>query len=100
MKTVQFTGTQNQLVNLKNAMEFTDNDMPQQSETRVYVVDVHKIVNKFHITLGDEEFQDVAESQGTVYTLKGFQESYNIGRFDEPHYVIRFINIPFSGETN
>ena len=74
--------------------------MPQQVETRVYVVDTHKIANKFHAILSNEEFQTIAESQGTVYTLKGFQEDYNIGIFDEPHYVIRFINVPFSGETN
>lgn len=62
MKTIQFTGTQDKIENLHLALGISDNDMPQQSETRVYVVDTHKV--------------------------------FNIGEFDEPHYVIRFINVP------
>ena len=101
MKTVQFTGTQNQLVNLKNAMEFTDNDMPQQSETRVYVVDA---INYDFDTLPDtweeEVFMSEAEIQGTVYTLQGFQHAHNNSEIDVADCYIRFINIPFSGETD
>lgn len=33
---------------------------------------------------------NLAEEDGTVYTLQGFQKDFNIGRF-EIHYVIRFI---------
>lgn len=101
MKTIQFTGTQNQLVNLKNAIEFTDNDMPKQSETRVYVVDA---INYDFDTLPDiweeEVFMSEAEIQGTVYTLQGFQHAHNNSEIDVADYYIRFINIPFSGETN
>lgn len=93
MKIIQFTGTENQFINLKNAIEFTDNDMPQQSETRVYVVDTHSIINNHHSNLSDEEFMSMAEVQGTVHTLEGFQKEYNIGTY-EVHYVIRFITIP------
>ena len=60
-------------------------------ETRVYVVDVHSVVNKHHSELTDEQGMSLSEKQGTVYTLSGFQEDFNIGRFDEPHYVIRFL---------
>lgn len=62
-------------------------------ETRVYVVDVHSIVNKHHSELTDEQFINLSEEQGTVYTLSGFQEDFNIGRFDAPHYVIRFLTV-------
>lgn len=60
-------------------------------ETRVYVVYVHSVVNKHHYELTDEQFMSLSEKQGTVYTLSGFQEDFNIGRFDAPHYVVRFL---------
>lgn len=93
MKTIQFTGTENQMVNLKNAMEFTDNDMPQQSETRVYVVDTHSLYSKPHWEVSQEDFMMLAENQGTVYTLQSFQDDFNIGKINETTSVIRFINV-------
>ena len=38
MKTIQFTGTQDKIENLHLALGISDNDMPQQSETRVYTL--------------------------------------------------------------
>lgn len=94
MKTIQFTGTQDKIDNLHLALGISDNDMPQQSETRVYVVDTHSLYSKPHSEVSQEDFMMLAENQGTVYSLDGFQKDFNIGRLDEPHYVIRFINVP------
>lgn len=93
MNTIQFTGTDNKIENLHLALGISDNDMPQQSETRVYVVDTHSLFSKPHSGLTDLKFMTLAENQGTVYSLEGFQKDFNIGKFDEPHYVIRFINV-------
>jgi|TARA_R110000782_G_scaffold264883_3_gene358301 hypothetical protein len=94
MKTIQFIGTEDKIENLHLALGIADNEMPQQSETRVYVVDTHKVFNKSHSELTDDEFMTLAETDGNVLTLHIFQKHYNIGEFDEPHYVIRFINLP------
>ena len=94
MKTIQFTGAEHKIENLHLALGISDNDMPQQSETRVYVVDTHKVFNNSHSLLTDDEFMDLAEIDGNVLTLPTFQKHFNIGEFDEPHYVIRFINVP------
>jgi len=102
MKTIQFTGTENQLINLKNAIDFTDNDMPQQTETRVYLVDLEKISEELNCQdsrkLTDEEFMTEAEKQGTVYTLQKFQIEFNYGDANTFTDVIRFISVPFNGE--
>ena len=96
MKTIQFTGTEKQLYNLQDIIEQSNKNLPQETEKRVYVVDVHSTVNKHHSHLTDEEFMSLAEDQGTVHTLKGFQEDYNIGKY-EMHYVIRFISVFYAG---
>ena len=101
MKTIQFTGTQDKIDNLHLALGISDNDMPQQSETRVYVVDA---INYDFDTLPDtweeEVFMSEAEIQGTVYTLQGFQHAHNNSEIDVADCYIRFISIHFSGETN
>lgn len=94
MKTIQFTGTENKIDNLHLALGISDNDMPQQSETRVYVVnqeDSEKAIKD----LTDEEFMDIAESWGRVYSLKGFQETFNDQKDEVGHSedFIRFINV-------
>ena len=91
MKTTQFTGTENQLVNLKNAIEFTDNDMPQQTETRVYVVDAEE--DEYEPTMNDESFMTLAEQGGRVYTLPTFQDSFNNGDVNTFTDIIRVINV-------
>lgn len=93
MKTIQFTGAEHKIENLDLALGISDNDMPQQSETRVYIVDTHSLLSKPHWELSEDKFMSLAEEQATVYTLSGFQEDYNVGRFDAPHFVIRFINV-------
>jgi CRISPR/Cas system CMR-associated protein Cmr3 (group 5 of RAMP superfamily) len=93
------------LENLRNLMEkyelFQQDDEVgialkelEEVETRVYVVDTHSLRSKAHWDLSDDKFMSLAENQGTVYTLEGFKNDFNVGVFDAPHYVIRFINQP------
>ena len=63
-------------------------------EIRVYVLDTTSLRSKAHWDVSDDDFMMIAENQGTVYSLEGFQKEFNVGVFDEPHYVIRFINTP------
>ena len=50
-------------------------------ETKVYVVNSETSSNDKHIpgssVFNAESFKDFAEEEGTVYSLKGFQESFN-----------------------
>lgn len=61
-------------------------------KTKVYMIDLHAVVNKSHSSLSDEEFMAIAENQDTVYTLKEFQVTFNVGIFDASHFAIRFLN--------
>ncbi len=97
MKTIQFTGVElpgveHKIENLHLALGISDNDMPQQSETRVYVVDTIAS-DCFANDLKDDEFMDLAEEQGRVYTLQGFQESFNLEEINSSIDVIRIINV-------
>ena len=93
MKTIQFTGTQNKIDNLHLALGISDNDMPQQSETRVYVIDTFNVRGINWNDLTDEEFINLAEEDGNIYTLQGFQEAFNSQDINTEIDVIRFINV-------
>ena len=93
MKTIQFTGTQYKIDNLHLALGISDNDMPQQSETRVYVIDTFNVRGINWNDLTDEEFMNLAEEDGNVYTLQGFQEAFNSQDINTEIDVIRFINV-------
>lgn len=93
MKTIQFTGTQYKIDNLHLALGISDNDMPQQSETRVYVIDTFNVRERNWNDLTDEEFIGIAENWGRVYSLKGFQEAFNSQDINTEIDVIRFINV-------
>ena len=93
MKSVQFTGTQNKIDNLHLALGISDNDMPQQSETRVYVIDTFNVRERNWNDLTDEEFINLAEEDGNIYTLQGFQEAFNSQDINTEIDVIRFINV-------
>jgi len=58
----------------------------------VYVVDTHDVLNKSHADLTDKEFITLSKNSNMDYTLQGFQSAFNLGEFDEPHFVIRFLN--------
>ena len=93
MKTIQFTGTQYKIDNLHLALGISDNDMPQQSETRVYVIDTFNVRGINWNDLTDEEFINLAEEDGNIYTLQGFQEAFNSQDINTEIDVIRFINV-------
>lgn len=62
-------------------------------KTRVYLIDLHRIVARKHDEISDDEFMSIAEVQGNVYSLHGFQKAYNTSQIDGVfmHSVIRFI---------
>ena len=93
METIQFTGTQDKIENLHLALGISDNDMPQQSETRVYVLDTFNVRERNWNDLTDEEFINLAEEDGNIYTLQGFQEAFNSQDINTEIDVIRFINV-------
>lgn len=65
----------------------------EKFETRVYVLDVNDLEDKHHSELTDDEFQSLAEEEGRVYTLNGFQEAFNLEEIDSSIDVIRIINV-------
>ena len=93
MKTIQFTGAEHKIENLHLALGISDNDMPQQSETRVYVIDTFNVRERNWNDLTDEEFINLAEEDGNIYTLQGFQEAFNSQDINTEIDVIRFINV-------
>lgn len=93
MKTIQLTGTQEQFINLTELQQSTDNSLPALSETRVYVVDLNN--NDFDgDNTTDEEFMKMAENDGRVYTIDGFQQAFNFEEINSSIDVIRFISVP------
>ena len=93
MKTIQFTGTVEQVDDL--TQNLSDNHLDLTTETRVYVVDMDD--NNFDgDNTTDEEFMTLAEENGRVYTLDGFQEAFNFEEINSSIDVIRFITVPLS----
>ena len=62
-------------------------------EIRVYVVDVHSDTDELIPLLSDEEFMNVSEDNGTVYTLKGFQHAFNNDLINSSEEFIRIIEV-------
>ena len=64
-------------------------------EQRVYVIDLEKVNDdKFnYIFSKDEEFMCIAEKQGSVYSLKGFENNFNSSEMITDKKVIRIINV-------
>ena len=59
---------------------------------KVYVVNVDNIPEgKTYNDLTDEEFMNYAEYEGTVYSLRGFENAVNQDDFDSVNSVIRII---------
>jgi hypothetical protein len=55
----------------------------------LYKEDYKKIVD---FELSDEEFMEIAEKHGLVWSLKGFEHDYNINDIKE-QIIIRFIQL-------
>lgn len=94
MKTIQFTGTETEIENLHSALDISDNDMPQQSETRVYVLDTLNIsIYKGFEELSEEEWIAESERQGGVYSLQSFERAFNEEEVHTDFDVVKIINV-------
>lgn len=88
MKTIQFTGTLNQIENLLSLLDFPDNEMPKKSELLVYVVNVLDAVG----SVSDESFVLKAKESGRVYTISEFQIALAFEEINTAIDEVRFIN--------
>ena len=62
-------------------------------EFRVYIVDVHSDTDELIPLLTDEEFMNMAEHNGTVYSLSGFQHAYNNDLINSNEEFIRIMEV-------
>lgn len=62
-------------------------------ETRVYVIDTYLIEEENAINYTDNDFMEVAERLGTVFTLKGFENAFNNEELNTHVDYIRFIEV-------
>lgn len=102
MDTITFGGTEKQLYNLQDVYEQCEKDKPQEVEIRVYVIEASNSLRydeKIFTQLTDDEFMNIAEEEGRVYSLVGFQEAFNEIEVDTTVDCIRFISVPFSPEN-
>lgn len=61
-------------------------------ELRVYAVDVDILENYTNL-ITDDVFIELAEKQGTVYSLKGFELAFNYQELNTSTDIIRFIEV-------
>ena len=94
MKTIILQGEFQKFENLNQATNNFDKDrLPYEVEIRVYVID-QNVSDVYVNSKTDEEFMEIAEEQGRVYTLDGFQEAFNLEEVNSSIDVIRFITVP------
>lgn len=69
-------------------------------ELRVYVINIDEVDFEsempVNITVSqtlDEKFMNIAEKQGGVYTIQGFQNAFNEEKINTAVDVIRFIEV-------
>lgn len=68
-------------------------------EYRVYGIDSYKLTDSVELTklvagsLTDEEYIEISESHGNVWTLKDFERAYNYDRIKSSIFI-RFIKVP------
>ena len=55
-------------------LQYISEELEETKETRIYIIEVD---NKFSEDYTNEEFMTLAEEQGTVYSLTGFQDAFN-----------------------
>lgn len=58
-------------------------------KTRIYAIDLYELDDEMPID--DSEFMDIAERQGKVWTLEGFEKAFNNEEVSD-QWVIRIIN--------
>ena len=98
MKKLTLQGEQHKFEYLYKNIGINDKDenkIPYEVETRVYVLEISDSEIS-ETSLSDDEFQTLAEEQGRVYTLQGFQEAFNLEEINSAIDVIRFISVPIS----
>ena len=62
------------------------------SVIKVYGIDINKIENDIAINYtNDKEFIEIAEQQGFVWSLVGFQNSFNSDEINQNNLFIRFL---------
>lgn len=61
-------------------------------EIRVYVINMGRL-SVDSDTLTDEEFMDIAEEQGSVFSIEGFTNLFNTESITSLGHEIRFITI-------
>ena len=59
-------------------------------ETKVYGIELNSIGETNIKKLSDEEFMEMAESQGNVWSLKGFEADFNEDYLNQNNLFIRF----------
>jgi hypothetical protein len=100
METITLQGEQQKFEYLYKAITLDDKDnnkIPYEVEIRVYVVNQQDTTKKVE-DLPDEDFMDIAELRGRVYTLQGFQDVFNNDKDEVSHSddFIRFITQPLN----
>jgi len=60
-------------------------------ETRVYGIELDSIGETNIKKLSDEEFKEMAESQGNVWSLKGFEADFNNDYLNQSNLFIKFV---------
>ena len=93
MKTILLQGTDQQIKLFRETLSYI-NSMPKEVETRVYVLEPDDLGERHYSELTDEDFITLAEEQGRIYTLQGFQEAFNLEEINSAIDIIRFINQP------
>lgn len=78
-----------------NQITLEQNKIQTKMETRVFLVSVNaEILDTVnHKTLSDNEFMGLSEKEGTVYTLKGFQNALNSQEINMENYWVRIIEV-------
>ena len=66
-------------------------------ETRVYLADSTTWYKNLDVDSDIEDIMECAESQGTVYSLEGFEKAFNTGELQVPltdnNVLLRFITV-------
>ncbi len=97
MKTLILQGEQRKFEYLYKDITLEDKDkdlIPYEVEIRVYAIDTFNLEERHWNDLTDDEFMTLAEEQGNIYTLQGFQEAFNSQDINTEIDAIRFISVP------
>ena len=96
MNTIIFQGTEEQISKVQlNSYAFPTEELPKLVEIRVYVLETSKYDQA--LLWKNKMFMRIAEEDGRVYTLEGFQRAFNEEEINTSIDVIRFIPVPFFG---